>query len=342
MTLKYYIYDLTDGSLLWTAPKAEQFAFYGMGSVVVYDGQFIDCGGYAGVVRAFDAQTGTSLWNWTAESVGIGETSYPYTPTYYGCLSGDGLLYLYSTEHSVNNPIRRDAKLWCVNATSGEKVWSLTCWPSTAPILADGRLLVLDSHDQEIYCYGKGASATTLTTINSVPALGSSIQITGTVTDNSESGRMDTNGNLAVALKGTPAISDESMADWMEYLYRQDARPTNATGVNVYLYAIDPNGNYIDIGTTTSDSYGNYALSYTPEVPGTYHIFATFAGTNSYYGSSTSSYLTVGEEATTPTPPVTTDSEASIVSAVMTYTAAAAIAIIIAIAIAVVLILRKK
>ncbi|MCW4030600.1 MAG: PQQ-binding-like beta-propeller repeat protein [Candidatus Bathyarchaeota archaeon] len=342
MTQEYYIYDLDDGSLLWTAPAAEQFAYYGMGTVVVYDGQFIDCGGYSGVVRAFNAQNGNLLWNWTAESVGIGETSYPFTPTYFGCLSGDGLLYLYSSEHSVNNPIRRDAKLWCVNASSGDEVWSLTCWPSTAPILADGRLLVLDSHDNEIYCYGKGASATTLSTMNTVPTLGSSIQITGTVTDDSVSGRMDTNGNVAVALKGTPAISDESMAAWMEYLYRQDARPTDATGVDVYLYAIDPNGNYIDIGTTTSDSYGNYAIAYQPEVPGTYQIIATFAGTNSYYSSSASSYLTVGSEASTPTPAPTSNSEASIVSAVMTYTAAAAVAIIVAIAIAVVLILNKK
>jgi hypothetical protein len=339
---EFYIYDLSNGDLLWTAPAAEQFAYYGMGTGIVYNGEFIDTGGYAGVVRAFDAQTGESLWNWTAENVGLDESVYPYTPTYIGCMSGDGLLYLYSGEHSVNNPIRRDAKIWCVNATSGEEVWSQTCWPSGTPILADERLIVLDSHDNQIYCYGKGASATTLSTINMVPTLGSSIQLTGTVTDDSVSGRMDTNDNLATALKGTPAISDESMEAWMDYLYRQDARPTNATGVDVYLYAIDPNGNYIDIGTTTSDSYGNYAIAYQPEVPGTYQIIATFAGTNSYYSSSASSYLTVGSEASTPTPAPTSNSEASIVSAVMTYTAAAAVAIIIAIAIAVVLILNKK
>ena len=42
----------------------------------VYNGQFIDCGGYGGVVQAFDAKTGTSLWNWTAPSVGLDETPY--------------------------------------------------------------------------------------------------------------------------------------------------------------------------------------------------------------------------------------------------------------------------
>jgi hypothetical protein len=342
MTLCYYIYDLESGSLLWTAPQAEQFAFYGMGSVVVYDGQFIDCGGYAGVVRAFDAQTGDFLWNWTAPSVGIGETSYQYTPTYYGCLSGDGLLYLYSAEHSVNNPIRRDAMIWCLNVSSGEEVWSLTCWPSTAPILADGRLLVLDSHDNEIYCYGKGPSATTVSTPQTAPALGSRVTITGTVTDQSTSGHRDINGNIDVALAGTPAISDESMDAWMEYMYHQAAMPTNATGVSVSLDAIDPNGNYIHIGDAVSDTAGNYGFSYTPEVPGTYQIIATFAGSNSYGSSFGTTYLTVDEAASTPVPTATPQTNLATTADLMTYMAVGVIAIIIAIAIVGVLLLRKR
>ena len=80
----------------------------------------------AGVVRAFDAKTGTFLWNWTAPIVGLDETPYQYSPTSYGFLSGDGQLYLYSSEHSVNNPIRRDAQIWDVNVSSGQLVWMLT------------------------------------------------------------------------------------------------------------------------------------------------------------------------------------------------------------------------
>ena len=49
----------------------------------------------------------------------------------------------------------------------------------------------------------------------------------------------------------------------------QQAKPTNAKGVEVTLSAIDPNGNLVPIGTTTSDMNGNYAISFTPEVPGT-------------------------------------------------------------------------
>jgi hypothetical protein len=60
----------------------------------------------------------------------------------------------------------------------------------------------------------------------------------------------------------------------MEYMFHQKSMPTNATGVIVSLDTIDPNGNLIHIGDATSDSSGNYGLSYTPEVPGTYQIIA--------------------------------------------------------------------
>ncbi len=303
MNREYYIYDLTTGNLLWTAPQAEQFAFYGMGAVVFYNGQFIDCGGYSGVVRAFDARTGTFLWNWTAPSVGLDETSYQYTPTYVAALSGDGQLYLYSSEHSVNNPIRRDAQIWDVNVTSGKLVWMLTNWPSVAPILADGRLVGVDSHDNQLYCFGKGPSGTTVSAPQTVSTLGNSVVITGTVTDQTASGRRTITGNLDFSLKGTPAIGDASMDAWMEYMFHDRPKPTNATGVPVSLTAIDPNGNIIDIGTVTSDSNGNFGLKYTPEVPGTYHILANFAGSASYGPSSASTYLAINDApASTPAP----------------------------------------
>jgi hypothetical protein len=302
MTLRYFVYDLSNGNLLWTAPEAQQFQFYGGYTAVCYNGMFIDCGGYSGVVRAFEAKTGTFLWNWTAPLVGLDETPYQYSPTSYGFLSGDGLLYLYSSEHSVNNPIRRDAQIWCVNVSSGQLAWMLTCWPSVAPILADQKLIVVDNHDNELYCFGKGPSATTVSAPQVVPSLGSSVMLTGTVTDQSPSGRLNINDRLDFALKGTPAISDASMDAWMEYMFHQRPKPTNAYGVDVSLVALDPNGNYISIGTTTSDVNGNYGIVYKPEVPGAYQIIATFAGSNSYGPSSATTYLAVGDAAATPAP----------------------------------------
>jgi hypothetical protein len=94
------------------------------------------------------------------------------------------------------------------------------------------------------------------------------------------------------------------MTEWMEYLYQQQPKPTNATGVTVQLTAIDPNGNWQNIGTATSDIDGTYAISWTPPVPGIYKITATFAGSNSYYASTGTTHLLVSN-APSPAAPTT-------------------------------------
>jgi hypothetical protein len=192
----------------------------------------------------------------------------------------------------------------------------------------------------EIYCFAPGLSATTVSAPQIVPALGSSVTITGTVTDDTPTGRHNVNGELDFSLKGTPAISDASMDAWMEYMYHQRPKPTNATGVPVSLDAIDPNGNYVHIGDATSDITGAYGLVWKPEVPGTYNVIATFAGSGAYGGSSAQTYLGVGEAAPTasPYPEIT-------LPPTETYVIGVGIAIIIAIAIGfavTILVLRKR
>jgi hypothetical protein len=114
----------------------------------------------------------------------------------------------------------------------------------------------------------------------------------------------------------------------MEYVYQQQARPANATGVTVSLIALDPNGNYINIGQATSDSNGMYAISYTPNVPGIYKIYASFDGSNSYWPSSAESAISVVNTATTA--PTQAPQQASVADL---YFLPMSIAIIIAIAV---------
>jgi hypothetical protein len=123
-------------------------------------------------------------------------------------------------------------------------------------------------------------------------------------------------------------------------MFHQRPMPTNATGVEVSLMAIDPNGNYIPIGTVNSDDAGNYGLPFTPQVPGSYQVIATFQGSAAYGPSFGTTYLTIGGEPTS-TPAATPQP----VSVADTYLIPATLAIIIAIAIAtviMVLALRKR
>ena len=192
-----------------------------------------------------------------------------------------------------------------INCTDGSLVWKLLQYACTCvgPI-ADGFLISWDSFDTSIYCIGKGPSATTVTAPDTAQPLGTQVLVQGTV--------MDTSGGTTQDVittrfpYGLPAVSDDSMEAWMEYAYQQQIKPTNATGVKVTISVLDPNGNSYDVGTTTSNTDGKYGVTFTPQVPGKYTIIATFAGSESYYSSHASTYMSVTEApaaTVSPTPP---------------------------------------
>ena len=196
-------------------------------------------------------------------------------------------------------------------------------------------LVEWNSYDNQIYTFGKGASATTVTIQDDVITDGDTVLIKGMITD--ESPGTKNSDREARFPDGVPAIADQDMSPWMEYIYMQQPKPTDATGVEVTLSVLDPNNNRYDIGTTTSDVNGMYKLGFKPEVPGEYTVIARFAGSESYWGSSGQTAILVEEaplpEPTpTPTPAPMTD----------TYLTGSTIAILAGIAIAVFLILRKK
>jgi hypothetical protein len=296
-TCQRWVYDLTSGQLLWTSPPEAQFEYYGT-SQVVYNHMLLGYGSYTGQIIAYDIRTGTQVWNYTSVNVGF-ESPYGNYPMTIDAVS-NGLIYTTTSEHHNIQPMYRGDNLRCINASTGQEVWKILAFGRGVSI-ADGILVHGDNFDNMIYAYGKGPSATTVTSSQDIALLGGKVMIKGTVTDQTTSGRHNTNGDVDFTLQGTPAISDQSMSAWMEYKYKQQAKPTTATGVPVELTAIDPNGNFLNLGTATSDMSGNYALPYTPEVPGTYQIFANFKGTNSYGPSSASAYIDVSDVSTIPT-----------------------------------------
>ena len=154
---------------------------------------------------------------------------------------------------------------------------------SSLPVV-DGEMLSLNSYDNQIYAYGMGPSKTIVTAPNIGVTTSTPITISGTVTDIS-AGTQQT----AVAANfpnGLPCVSDDSMSPFMEAVYEQSPMPTNTTGVPVTISVTDSNGNCYPIGTTTSTPSGFYSLTWTPTISGNFTVTATFAGTNSYYGSS--------------------------------------------------------
>src|SRR5208337_5262984 len=141
----------------------------------------------------------------------------------------------------------------------GKELWSINDFPitnSATVAIADGYLVEPNAYDNQIYAYGMGPSKTTVTAPNIGVTTSTPVTITGTVTDISAGTQQ--NAVAANFPNGVPCVSDASMSQFMEAVYEQQPMPTNATGVPVSLSVIDSNGNYRQIGTTTTNSMGTF------------------------------------------------------------------------------------
>ncbi len=196
-------------------------------------------------------------------------------------------------------------------------------WWSSSPFIADGYALNQNCYDGAIYSFGKDQTAVTVTAPDTAITLGQSVVIKGTVTDKSP-GVIDYAGNQ-LNTEGSPAIADEYMTEWMEYLYQQKPMPTNATGVPVSIDVVDANNNFRNIGTAKSDATGAFSFMWEPDIPGKYTVIASFAGSESYYSSAAETAIGVTEA-----PPTTPQSTLPL-SAADIYFVPATIGVIIAI-----------
>ncbi len=325
-TMTWTGYSLNTGEKLWgpTEPNANAWSYYGCQFVLAYGNIYAwDFGGY---VNCYDIQTGERLWDWNTGSSGYA-TPYGVWPlwTFTTGTVADGKLYV-PEGHMYSPPLFKGAKQLCLDANTGEKIWDILSFDVTsAPAIADGYMVTLNAYDNQIYCYGKGQTETTVSAPTTVQPSGSNILIQGTVIDQSP-GAM-----------GKPAISDADMGAWMEYVYMQQPKPENAKGVPITLKAIDADGNTHSIGTVTSNQGGSYAAMWSPPTEGVYTIIATFEGTESYWPSQAETHVGVSSTSTSPS---TTSGFA--LPSTETALILAAVAVIIAIVAIVVVFLRKQ
>jgi hypothetical protein len=249
-----------------------------------------------------------------------------------------GVLYL-AISHQYNPPMFHGAQRLAVNMTDGSLIWKELNFPMPGQSLAYGILVSLNGYDGQIYAYGKGPSTTTVTASNPVGVAGEApVVITGTVMDVSAGvEQSEVAKNFA---QGLPCVSDESQSKWMEYVYQNQPFPADATGVVVTLSVEDANGNVYDIGTATTDTSGTFGFTWTPDIPGDYKVIATFAGSNSYYGSSAATHF-YASDAPQPTPAPTPEPGSMTDTYVLGFGIGAIIAIL-AIGLVIILMMRKR
>jgi outer membrane protein assembly factor BamB len=292
---RYYGFSLDDGEYLWVTEESENYLNYYVGTIPAIAYGRLFSSGVSGIVYCYNLTTGEQLWTYEAND--------PYQEILWANnwwsriqFITDGKIYMGHEEHSAIDPKPRGAPYYCLNITDGSLIWRVngafrqTHWGGRS-IIGDSIIVTQDTYDQRVYAIGKGASTTTVSIQNDVISLGSSALIKGTVMDVSP-GTEDTALQIRFP-DGVPAVSDESMGEWMKYVYMQFKKPENATGVTVTLEAINPNGEHESLGTTTTDTAGNYGFSFKPTMEGKYTILATFYGSDGYYSSMSTTYLTV-------------------------------------------------
>jgi hypothetical protein len=296
---QHWGFSIESAQMLWGPTEPHAYLDYLGGLAIrnaLYENMLVSAQ-MSGTVYAYEMTSGNLIWTYDATD--------PYTEILWGDnwplrvdFFTDGKIYVAHSEHSPIDPKPRGAPFICLNATTGEEIWRIdgafrgTDWGGNA-IIGDSIITAYDSYDQNIYGIGKGPSETTIIVENNGLKLGSLATLSGTVMDISPG----TNDPILTARfpNGVPAVADEYMSEWMLYIYKQFERPADAMGVPVKIQIVDPAGQYAWIGTATTDSYGNFAYSFIPQMKGTYTLIATFDGSNSYFGSQQTTYLIVDE-----------------------------------------------
>ncbi len=349
-TMQFVGYSLADGRKLWgPTPSQAPLDYYGSQGPGTLADQIaygkIYSSAYSGILYTYDLKTGNLLWTYGNGGPGNSTNSNfevpgPY-PTFVNAIGND-VVYLVTSEHTIQLPIYRGALMRAVNATTGKEIFTLSNinneFATSSFAIADGFAATFNGYDNQIYSVGRGPSATTVTAPDVSVPFGTRIVIKGSVMDISSGTRQ--NEQAARFPNGVPASSDESMSDWMSYVYQQKSMPTNFKGVVVSLDVLDSNGNFRNIGTAETDSSGKFSFVWKPDIPGKYTVIARFAGTNGYWPSFSETAFDVSEEVpptATPTPIPQSLSDQYFVPAV-----AGIMALIVIVGAVILLALRKR
>jgi hypothetical protein len=338
-------YSLNTGNHLWTTtlPNPNPYNSIGGYQQVLANGTLY-IWGFGGDIWAVNMATGSVLWQTNTNTISGpagSDTPYGVWPLWTftaGTVAG-GMLFV-PEGHMYSPPLFRGANQLAINCANGKLVWSILAFDVTsAPAVSDGIMTTLNAYDNQIYAWGVGPSKTTVTAPDVGVTTSTPVTITGTVTDLS-TGSQQT--SIAANFpNGLPCVSDASMTQFMEAVYEQQPMPTNVTGVPVTLAVLDSNNNYRTIGTTTTDASGSFGFTWKPDIAGNYTVYATFAGTGSYYGSSAEAHIYASSPAATAAPTATPLSGLASNTTVMYAVVAMIIVFIVGIAIVAVLVTRK-
>jgi len=359
-TGKYWAFSLDTGALLWksedfaaTANGEEPLNLDGRNEKVAYG--MLYTAGPGGSVYAYDLHKGLN-WSYSAwaDAADVVEDGFFWSGV---ALVSDGKVYVAFGEPSQGAPFV------CLDAATGDEVWRVDGMFRQAAggpnvVIGDSVIATLDTYDQRVYAIGKGPSAITVSAPAVSVPFGAPVAVKGRVIDVSPGTRDSGLGGYTEynvedrgetwdsVMKpkfpdGVPAVSDESMGEWMKYVYKNLPRPDDVVGVEVVISVLDSNNNYYEVNRTLTDANGAYRCEFIPPVPGKYTVFAAFEGSASYFGSVAEATIVVEDEVPA-SPPPTPEPESVVDLYFVPAIAGIIVAIVVLGALIALLILRRR
>jgi hypothetical protein len=359
-TGKYWAFSLDTGALLWKSEDFEETADgesalnLGCRNEKVAYGMLYTAGA-GGVVYAYDLHEGLN-WTYSAwdDASEVVEDGFYWSGV---ALVSDGKVYVAFGEPSQGAPFV------CLDAVTGEEVWRVDgmfrqTWGGPNVVIGDSVIVTLDTYDMRVYAIGKGPTDISVSAPAVSVPFGTAVAVKGRVTDVSpgtwDAGLGtytrynvdDAEGSWDSAMRlrfpdGVPAVSDESMGDWMKYVYKNLERPDDVVGVEVVISVLDSNDNYYEVARGVADSTGAYSIEFDPLIPGKYVVYAAFEGSESYFGSVAETTIVVEDELAA-TPPPTPEPESVVDLYFVPAVAGIVVAIVVLGALMALLILRKR
>ncbi len=195
-TMQWVGYSMATGAKLWgPTDSMASLDYYGNPAIPIIGGTCANGNlystGYAGILYCWNMTTGKL--EWTYGNGGEGNSTNAGFNTPFGVYPmqinaiGSGVVYMVTTEHTIETPLFKGAFNVAVNATTGKQIWALSGYTGEffgmSYAMADGYNTWFNGYDNSIYVVGRGPSATTVIAPSAGITMGTPVVIKGTVMD---------------------------------------------------------------------------------------------------------------------------------------------------------------
>ncbi len=313
------VLDANTGNFLWKYSTGGDY----IGTVAVKGSRAYLVGGSDCALFCLDSTNGNLIWTFEAP----GAVAF-----YLRAVTNDAVYFSCPAIKTTGYPLSGTfpGKTYCVNAITGKEIWEYqtpTAADISGPFVADGNLYQSDANNYG-WCWGAGPTTTDILVTSSQFTAGTSIVISGSVTDMSPFSQQH------------PELQS----------------PCAANVPVVLSYVKD--GTWTDFATVNTASDGTYMYTWAPPSEGAYKVVARFEGNEAYHWSSARTTVQVtsapsAAPSPTATPPASATTPTNSPSAAPTppgtgpnadiyLIAAAAAVLVIVIAVATIVFMKKR